>query len=70
LTTSTFDSATGCAHRDEDSRDESGPEDSEMPWTCTVVGSVASANGGSSSGGGNLTVQVREVMIPFEFELQ
>ena len=57
-TASEFDGAAGRARRDDDGGDESEPEDSETPWTCTVVisrlggNSVVSTNGGSSGGGG------------------
>jgi hypothetical protein len=46
-TASEFDGA-GRARRDEDGGDESDPEDSETPWTCTVVISRLGSSGDSA----------------------
>ncbi|KAI0293670.1 hypothetical protein B0F90DRAFT_1761833 [Multifurca ochricompacta] len=57
-------SATGGRMRTDDDGDESDPEDSETPWTCTLVISrlgfgVDGGGGGSADGGGDSAVRVR-----------
>ncbi|KAH9966336.1 hypothetical protein BGW80DRAFT_1230320 [Lactifluus volemus] len=65
-TASELDGAAGRARRDDDGGDESDPEDSETPWTCTVVisrlgsvGGAASTNGSSRGSGDSPVVRVR-----------